>query len=211
MEERDKINSDELQHWGIRGMRWGIRRYQNKDGSLTPAGEKRRAKLQKGLDDLDSKTGANTSKLSSKKKSAKDMSDEELKKRNNRMQLELDYVNKQKQLADLEPKKESKLKKIGAKALDAGIDATINAGKSVLQEFLTQQGKEAFKLNPKEKQKSKLEKEIEELGLLSKKTESLNKIYGDKGYDKSMVTKPADTILGVTDGGVKIKQLSMFN
>lgn len=32
---------DELCHHGIRGMRWGIRRYQNKDGSLTPRGKKR--------------------------------------------------------------------------------------------------------------------------------------------------------------------------
>lgn len=31
----------ELAHWGIKGMRWGIRRYQNADGSLTPAGKKR--------------------------------------------------------------------------------------------------------------------------------------------------------------------------
>ena len=30
-----------LQHWGIKGMKWGVRRYQNKDGSLTPAGKKR--------------------------------------------------------------------------------------------------------------------------------------------------------------------------
>ena len=28
-------------HHGIKGQKWGIRRYQNKDGSLTPAGEKR--------------------------------------------------------------------------------------------------------------------------------------------------------------------------
>lgn len=31
----------EFYHWGIRGMRWGIRRYQNPDGTLTPAGKKR--------------------------------------------------------------------------------------------------------------------------------------------------------------------------
>lgn len=35
-------NNDELAHWGIKGMKWGIRRYQNKDGSLTPAGKKHR-------------------------------------------------------------------------------------------------------------------------------------------------------------------------
>lgn len=33
--------STELYHFGIKGMRWGVRRYQNKDGSLTKAGEKR--------------------------------------------------------------------------------------------------------------------------------------------------------------------------
>ena len=32
---------NELYHHGIKGMKWGVRRYQNKDGSLTPAGKKR--------------------------------------------------------------------------------------------------------------------------------------------------------------------------
>ena len=35
------ISDEELYHHGIKGMRWGIRRYQNPDGSLTPAGIRR--------------------------------------------------------------------------------------------------------------------------------------------------------------------------
>lgn len=35
---------DELMHYGKLGMKWGHRRYQNKDGSLTNAGKKRALK-----------------------------------------------------------------------------------------------------------------------------------------------------------------------
>lgn len=51
------IRLDELQHHGVKGMKWGIRRYQNEDGSLTPEGEKRYekslSKVYDGLDDRD--------------------------------------------------------------------------------------------------------------------------------------------------------------
>lgn len=35
------MNDTSLTHYGIKGMKWGVRRYQNKDGSLTAAGKKR--------------------------------------------------------------------------------------------------------------------------------------------------------------------------
>lgn len=48
---------DELEHHGITGMKWGVRRFQNRDGSLTAAGKKRRAKLEAELDKLGGKEG----------------------------------------------------------------------------------------------------------------------------------------------------------
>ena len=35
------MSNYELYHWGVKGMKWGVRRYQNADGSLTPKGKKR--------------------------------------------------------------------------------------------------------------------------------------------------------------------------
>ena len=37
----DIRGSDELLHYGVKGMKWGVRRYQNKDGTLTAEGKKR--------------------------------------------------------------------------------------------------------------------------------------------------------------------------
>lgn len=57
--EYENYNSDELTHHGTKGMRWGIRRYQNKDGSLTPAGKKRYTNKDGSLNERGKKYVAN--------------------------------------------------------------------------------------------------------------------------------------------------------
>lgn len=44
--------SDELWHHGIIGQKWGVRRYQNRDGSLTPEGQERYGSSRKAQHDL---------------------------------------------------------------------------------------------------------------------------------------------------------------
>lgn len=75
---------NELYHHGVKGMKWGVRRYQRKDGTYTPAGMKRR----KSQDDWsdDAKTAYDI-----KQKSVKQMSNAELKKLNERTRLEQEY------------------------------------------------------------------------------------------------------------------------
>ena len=76
---------NELYHYGIKGMKWGVRRFQNKDGSYTPAGRKRRSDKTKGWN-KDAKRA-----YAIKKKNINQMSNKELQELNKRQELENKY------------------------------------------------------------------------------------------------------------------------
>lgn len=89
------VYSDELCHYGIRGMRWGIRRYQNSDGSLTTAGRKRYSTGKHHSiftrKKTTSKVKTKPSEKKPKQKSVSEMSDAELNAFLNRKRLEQQY------------------------------------------------------------------------------------------------------------------------
>lgn len=97
---------EELKHYGIKGMKWGVRRFQNSDGSLTSEGRKRyngndlkeaQKKVDKGKAMVDGvkKTRVKAAEKQHEKKIKDDlskMSDQELRDIVNRLNMEERYT-----------------------------------------------------------------------------------------------------------------------
>lgn len=131
------MDYDQLYHHGIKGMKWGVRRFQKKDGSLTSAGRKRYGD---GPDhDSDSESVSEKPKASSSKKSVKEMTDAELNAAVNRLRLEQQYKQ-------LSPEKVSLGKKfVDSLQKDVLIPAAKEAGKNVVKNLMEEELKKSVK------------------------------------------------------------------
>ena len=136
------MDNNYLQHHGILGMKWGVRRYQNKDGSLTAAGRKRVAKLDAEREALTGKQ-SNSGDPAPKKRTIHDVPDDELRKMVERRRMENDYLSLTKHIQELTPKRVSKIKKfvhyMGDKVI---VPSVTDASKRFATSFLNTKGDE---------------------------------------------------------------------
>ena len=124
------VNRPSLQHWGILGMKWGVRRYRNYDGTLTEAGKKRYSDDDYDFGDdnpnvswkqerkarLDKKNAIRSARKAEKrakfvksgvhkKIDVSKLTDDELRRINNRLKMELEYKTIFDKLYKKEPNK----------------------------------------------------------------------------------------------------------
>lgn len=181
-------SSDTLQHYGVLGMKWGIRRYQNKDGSLTPAGKKKAAKLKERYTQLTGKRmrrnpvkSTTSIKTSSKpkRKTVSEMSDAELKARIDRLTLE-------RRFNELSPKQVSRGVAFKKTLSDTAVSVIRNNGQKVIGDYLEKKLRASLGMNTEDPIKN-LKKEAETLNL--KRQIAMSKAYLESQKPKTTLTR----------------------
>ncbi|MEG2623428.1 MAG: hypothetical protein RSC06_11065 [Clostridia bacterium] len=137
---------NQLYHHGIAGMKWGVRRFQNSDGTRTSAGKKRDAVVEERQ-----KSEDHTKSRADKTKGIDALSNDDLKKLNERLQLESTYKTlSASQIKQGESFVGKALKDAAGQALtDVAKNSMVAAAKLVIKEVSPSFAETAFKMKDK--------------------------------------------------------------
>lgn len=126
---------NELYHFGIKGMKWGVRRFQNPDGTLTPAGKERYGSSYNTIGEVrDVRRSERRMNRALRTGKTRNLTDSELEKVSKRINAELNY---KRMMEQLNPKKQSRAKRIVAEISE-------NAAKDIGRRVFTAIGNKIF-------------------------------------------------------------------